>query len=65
MVSVKYIQQAVNQHGVDHLQSTELLAVAKMGAVRCLTHALLSAGHHDIGISVADRLIACRNGAKT
>ena len=64
VVSVKHIQQAVYQHGVDHLKSTELLAVAKMGAVRCLAHALLSARHDDVGIFVADRLIARSHRAK-
>ena len=64
VVAVEGIPQPVPDHRVDHLGIAHLDAVAQMDAVRRLAHALLPAGDDDLGIAVADRLIAERHGAQ-
>ena len=64
VVAVKGVPQPVLDHRVDHLGVAHLDAVAQMDAVRRLAHAFLAAGDDDVGIAVADRLIAERHGAQ-
>jgi len=51
VVAVERIPQAVLDHGVDKRQWAHLLAVSQMRAMGRQTHALLTAGYHDIRIS--------------
>ena len=64
VVAVEGIPQPVADHRIDELGIAHLDAVAQMDAVRRLAHALLAAGDDDLGIAVADRLIAERHGAQ-
>ena len=58
MIAVEGVPQAILQHRIDHLHLAHLHAIAQMGGMRRLAHALLAADHHDRGIAVPDRLPA-------
>src|SRR5271165_4800853 len=65
VIAVERVPEPIAYHRVDELGIAHLHAVAQVDAVRRLAHALLTAGDDDLGITVADRLIAERHGAQS
>ena len=64
VVAVEGVPQAILDHGVDELHVAHLGAVAQVGAVRRLAHALLAAGDDDVGGAERDLLGAERDRAQ-
>src|SRR6516225_7246544 len=60
VIAVERIPQPVAYHRVDEFGIAHLDAVPQVDAVRRLAHAFLTASDDDLGIAVADRLIAER-----
>ena len=65
VVAVENVPEAVLDHRIDHLRVAHPDAVAQMDAVRREAHALLAAGDDDLGVPIADRLKAERDGAQS
>src|SRR6516225_340803 len=65
VIAVERVPQPVAYHRVDELGIAHLDAVPQVDAVGRLAHALLTASDDDLGIAVADRLIAESHGAQS
>src|SRR5262249_50872978 len=64
VVAIEGVPQAVLDHAVDELDVAHLGALAQMGYVRRLAHALLAAGNHNLGGPEGNLLRPERNGAQ-
>src|SRR6266853_788247 len=64
VIAIEGVPQPVADHRIDELGIAHLDPVAQVDAVRRLAHAFLPAGDDDLGIAVADRLVAERHGAQ-
>ncbi len=63
MIALERIQKSVRKHRVDEFLRSHFTAIAKMGGVWSLAHALLTAGHDDVAVAVEYRLVAHRHRA--
>ena len=61
VVAVEGVGETVLDHGVGHLERAHLGAIAEIGNVWCLAHALLAAGNDDAAVTVLDRLAGHRH----